>query len=375
MAATAMADDDLRPGSGVRRLARLLAFAWFVLIAGLLATAGGVALLGDPRAGEPVLTLDIKSPVPKPAQKKQGDVNLIGTGPQPTEPSQSGMPPDLIPDQITQTVRAGDALIADPALIENTSQGPLPRIADDGRRPLQAYAPAFNTGGRTPIAIVVSGLGISAKATAAAIIALPPGVTLSFAPYAGDVQRWVGEARKRGHEVLLEVPMEPFDFPDSDPGAHTLRATASEDANIERLTWSMTRFTGYAGVTNLLGGRFMANADALQPVMTFLSRRGLVFFDSGTASHSAAPDLARQLEAPFVESTATIDTIQTALEIDHRLSELENQARSQGGAAASGFLYPVTIERIARWAPGLPGRGFVLVPVSAIIAKPSQPAP
>ena len=81
-------------------------------------------------------------------------------------------------------------------------------------------------------------------------------MTLAFAPYADDVQRWVAKARELGHEVLLEVPMEPFDFPDSDPGPHTLRSGASEDANIRKLTWSLTRFTGYAGITNLLGGPF-----------------------------------------------------------------------------------------------------------------------
>ena len=127
---------------------------------------------------------------------------------------------------------------------------------------------------------------------------MPPAITLAFLPYTDDVQRWVGEARKRGHEVLLEVPMEPYDFPDSDPGPHTLRAGNGEDSNIDRLTWSLTRFTGYAGVTNLLGGRFMADANALEPVMTFLARRGLVFFDAGPAQRSAGPDGTRTAWPP-----------------------------------------------------------------------------
>ena len=36
-------------------------------------------------------------------------------------------------------------------------------------------------------------------------------------------------------------------------------------------------------------------------------------------------------------------------------------------AAGAGFLYPVTVERVANWANGLQGRGFVLVPASAIV--------
>jgi polysaccharide deacetylase 2 family uncharacterized protein YibQ len=234
---------------------------------------------------------------------------------------------------------------------------------------MQAYAPVYATNNRIPIAVVIGGLGISAKATAAALAELPPGVTLSFAPYSDDAQRWVGQARRLGHEVLLEVPMEPYDFPDSDPGAETLRANANEMANIQRLAWAMTRFTGYAGVTNLLGGRFMADPGSLSPVMAFLSRRGLLFFDNGSAPRSAAPDVAHGLSAPFVQSAVTLDNIQTAMEVDARLSELETRARSAGGASASGFVYPVTVEQVAQWAKGLSGRGFVLVPASALVSK------
>src|SRR5215831_11218626 len=114
---------------------------------------------------------------------------------------------------------------------------------------MRAYAaPAFENG-KPRIAIIVNGLGISAKATAAALAGLPPQVTLAFAPYATDVQYWGTLARRQGHEVLLEVPMEPFDFSDSDPGPHTLRAGIGEDSNTDRLVWALTRFTGYVGVT------------------------------------------------------------------------------------------------------------------------------
>jgi polysaccharide deacetylase 2 family uncharacterized protein YibQ len=277
------------------------------------------------------------------------------------------LPPPRVPVNITKPIYAGANLLADPGLIETTPDGPLPRIGDDGRSPMTAYAPPLPNVQGPRIAIVVTGLGVSAKATQAAIEKLPSAITLAFLPYADDVQRWVGEARKRGHEVLLEVPMEPYDFPDSDPGPHTLRAGNGEDSNIDRLTWSLTRFTGYAGVMNLLGGRFMADPNALEPVMTFLARRGLVFFDASSAGRSAAPDVARRTNAPFVQSAANVDAIQTGMEIDQRLSELEARARLNGSAAGTAFVYPVTIERLSAWAQGLSGRGFVLVPASAIV--------
>jgi polysaccharide deacetylase 2 family uncharacterized protein YibQ len=343
-----------------------LAFAYLAFFVLLLALGLSIAFFGDPHAGDPIVRMAMRRGEPAPAGTAQA-VQAPGIHPGAADVT---LPPPIMPQTVTEPVYAGHALLADPSLMENTPEGALPRIADDGTTPMRAYAAPVTAGGHPRIAIVIGGLGISAKATAEAIAGLPAGVTLAFAPYASDVQRWVGEARAHGHEVLLEVPMEPYDFPDSDPGPHTLRSGVSEDSNTTRLTWALTRFSGYTGITNLLGGRFLSDASALEPVMDYLTKRGLLFFDNGSATRSTAPDVAARVGAPFVQATVTIDTIQTAMEIDRRLAVLEAVARARGSAAGAGFLYPVTVARVAQWAQGLGGRGFVLVPASAIVSQP-----
>lgn len=342
--------------------ARALAYGYAGVLGAILLIIVLVTVFG--RAAPPVVSADLPPVL---------HAKLAHIGPQLFAKQDQPQPQHLSPlpvlPQITQTVYAGRALIADPALIENSASGPLPRIADDGRKPIDVYAPPVPAAKGPRIAIVIGGLGVSAKATTAALDQLPPNVTLAFPPYLPDVQHWVSEARARGHEVLMQVPMEPYDYPDSDPGPRTLRADESEEANIERLTWALTRFTGYVGVSNLLGGRLLGDRNAIEPVMNFVSRRGLMFFDSTSGSRSAAPDVAAQLKAPFVGSTATIDSTQSPADIDQRLSQLEDAARASGCAAGSGFVYPVTISRIHNWADGLAGRGFVLVAASAIVSQ------
>lgn len=348
---------DFAEGMSAPKGGRALAFAASFTVCLLAAGALAITLLGRPHG--PSITLDLPAGVlPKAAPSTvQATPSSIADG------------PAISP--VTKTAFAGKALLADPALVENNALGPLPRIAADGRKPMTAYAaPAPVAGQKFKIAIMVGGLGMSASATKAALDALPSGITLGFEPYAGNVSQWVAEARSRGHEVLLEIPMEPFDFPDSDPGPHTLRAGQEEVGNIQRLNWALSRFTSYAGVTNLLGQRFLSDTDALSPVVTSLNRRGLYFFDNGAASQSVLPTVASQLGMPAAQSGAALDTIQTALEIDHHLAELETQARANGSAVGSAFLYPVSIARIAAWARGLELRGFVLVPVSAIVTQP-----
>jgi len=361
---------------------RALALASYAVFAAFLLLIGSIAYFGRPSDGDPVARIALSPPAAPPMRKAAtarapaapiaNTTTADAASPTATPSPSTPLPPQIVPATVDKPVVAGRNLVADPALIEQTPQGPLPRIATDGRTPMTAYAPPVAASKAPRIAIVVSGLGISARQTAAAIQGLPAGVTLAFAPYEDDVARWVGEARRTGHEVLLEVPMEPYDFPDSDPGPHTLRAAVSEETNTERLVWSMTRFTGYAGVTNLLGGRLLADSDSLEPVMTYVARRGLLFFDSGPQGHSVAPDVAHRINAPYVQSTIALDTIQTGMEVDARLSQLEQLARTNGSAAATSAVYPITIDRIANWAKGLQGRGFVLVPASAIVAAPSK---
>jgi hypothetical protein len=381
MAASGTEGDD-SPKGGARHGARLLAYAYLAVFALLFAAAACITLFGDPHAGDPEVRLALHLTQPKairtvPSGRPVNAPPALPANSPPVQQAtalppaqQTSAPPATAP--VTPPIPVGNAraLVADPALIENTPQGPLPRIADNGTTPMRAYAAPVVSAGKQPrIAIVISGFGISSKAMQGALGQLPAGVTLAFLPYEADVQTWVTAARQKGHEVLLEVPMEPYDFPDSDPGQYTLRSSASEDTNTQKLVWAMTRFTGYAGVTNFLGGRFLSDSDALEPVLTYLTRRGLMFFDNGSANHSVAPDVAQHVGLPFAQATRVIDSIQAPMEIDSQLSQLENDARAKGSASGAGFLYPVTIERVSKWAQGLAGRGFVLVPISAIVSQ------
>jgi hypothetical protein len=262
-------------------------------------------------------------------------------------------------------------LVADPAALEDGAQGALPVIAHDGRTPMHIYARAFDGADKRPrIAIVVGGLGVSETATASALSRLPPEVTLAFTPFAPDAQSWADKARAAGHELLLDVPMEPFDFPESDPGPHTLLVTASSEENTKRLDWALARFTGYVGIGNLLGGRLLGEGVALDPVAAEIAKRGLLFFDDGANARSLLTTSARHAHAAIATGTLTIDSVQSPSAIDEKLAALEKDARDNGFAIGVGSPYPVTIARIAAWTADAASRGFVLAPISALAAIP-----
>ena len=251
----------------------------------------------------------------------------------------------------------------DPRLVEQTAYGALPRRAEDGSRPAKVYARPAEKGAQPRIAILVTGLGIADGLTAEAVEKLPSDVTLAFGPYGDRLEKAAASARQHGHEVLLQVPMEPFDYPDNDPGPHTLTAGATTRDNLDRLRWAMGRFTGYVGVVNGMGARLAGDAAAMRPILAEIGERGLLFLDDGTLNGSAAA--AANADTPVARADAVLDAALAPDAFERELKRLEETARARGFALGTASLRSLAVDGIARWAQTLEGRGFRLVPVSA----------
>ena len=109
----------------------------------------------------------------------------------------------------------------------------------------------------------------------------------------------------------MQIPLEPFDYPDNDPGPHTLLTSLPPNENVKRLKWLLARFTGYMGITNAMGAKFTAAKDALRPILKELKSRGLVYIDDGASPRSNAKDLSEELKLGFISSHVVIDSEQT----------------------------------------------------------------
>jgi polysaccharide deacetylase 2 family uncharacterized protein YibQ len=261
----------------------------------------------------------------------------------------------------------------DQKLLETTRHGAIPQIGPDGTRPSAQYARPLqlppNKKDSPRIAIVIGGLGISASGTADAFTKLPGPVTFAISPYGIDLDKLAEHARAENHEVLLQVPMEPFDYPDNDPGPQTLLTSLTPDQNVDRLHWLMSRFQGYVGITNYMGARFNASEPALAPVLHETAKRGLIYADDGSSPRSVAGQIAGSHNLPFAKTDLVLDAVPTPIEIDRALTRLEMMARDNGAAVGLATAQPATVARISEWAKKVEGRGFVLVPITMVAIK------
>ncbi len=264
--------------------------------------------------------------------------------------------------------------VTDPALTEKGSTGPLPKVADDGSRPWQTYARPFDGRDDRPrVAVIVTDLGLGAKATRTAIAALPGAMTLAFSPYAADIDGWARQARERGHEILLALPMESGAFPYRDPGPAALLASLPPEDNVGRLRGVLGRTSGYVGVISASETPLEADADGIRPILEEIRQRGLMYVDGHRLEVDVVATIAAELGLPQVVVNLVIDEEPTGAAIDLALARLETIASERAVAVGLARPYPVSIKRLAAWAGEVERRNLVLAPVSAAAGRQLGP--
>lgn len=324
----------LRP---VRRGPSRLLIAWLALLA--VVTAGATYVILTERDAAPSfgssasVTLDLPAPADDSAMTNAADSD--------SEP-------------------AGASEAPEPETAASTASLEAP--------PWRRYAAAFQAGDGAPrIAVVLTGLGLSSALTETVIADLPAEVTLSFTPYAPDLPRWIDRARRDGHEVMLDLPMEPTGFPDRDPGPRALLTHLDDAENRQRLAWVLARAEGYVGLAAAMGSRFAASEARLRPILEEVKARGLMYLDNGASADSVAGEVADSLGLPHaVNDRALDDSPLSPLAIDARLAQIERVAARQGASVVMSDAHPATLARLRDWLATAESRGFALVPVTAV---------
>lgn len=254
-------------------------------------------------------------------------------------------------------------------VMESAEIGMLPKISTSGSKPSDVYAKSVPMGilhSEAPkIIIILGGMGLNERLTSQAVKDLPSEVTFAYAPYGNNLQAQVDRARASGHEVLLQLPLEPVGYPANNPGPKTLLADAAPAENLDSLLWHMSRFAGYTGVINYMGGRYLSSASAIKPMLSELRKRGVLFFEDGSLALSATEDVAKAIHASVRRSQTVIDANPDPQAITAALNLLEEEANKNGVAIGTGSGLDITIKTLSDWSKAASDRGVIFMPASA----------
>lgn len=365
-----------------------LKMAWLVLIGAMIALVIAAILAPAPRSADTGVTFDLpESPdryaqgngdeasdgadigLRRSAQPSADDEALpkVVFAPQPDEQE----PADDGEVVITISGSGGDGRSAvassnaippkplDDALTAQTPSGRRPAIGADGRTPFSAYRRLEPVGTSRGVAVIVSGLGLDTALTDAAI-ALPPAISLAFAPYGKDLPTQIERARLAGHEVMIELPMGTPGVAPAALGPAGLLSERSPAANDKRTEWLLTRAPAYPMVTNYLGTGFARDEAALARLMRTISRTGVAYIDDTGQAESAA----RFAGVPY-GAVATLIEPDTD-DVTSRLNALAKRAASGEVSLAKVYAKGDAMDDIAAWARALPV-DTALVPASTAV--------
>ena len=370
--------NQIKPRSKSRRLVWILYSAILVIFFGGAGIIFGWVLVNAEKTIEkriamtPAVTVEVLADdetAPKNSSKEQSQAKdqRIEDGSDKTIMEKFEKPKDTSGDR--------DALVGIifPHITEETEDGPLPIIAADGRQPWLEYSRGFKRADRKPrIALIVTNLGLSATYTKAALKLLPEDITLSFSHVAPRLKSWIREARQKGHEVLMDIPMEPLGFPKNDPGRATLLTSSNEVENLNRLEHVMKKAGGYVGLLGTLGTKFMLHSETFLPILKTIKQRGLIYVDSRSTSRSLGPELASSIQLPRAFNNIFIDKEPSNQKIKGKLDELEKIALKKRFAVGIAQPFPLTIEILSQWAEKLKAKQISLAPITAVVDKQSQ---
>lgn len=219
------------------------------------------------------------------------------------------------------------------------------------------------------ICIVVTGLGVDPALTQEAFDVLPPSINFAFSSYSPHYSQWFKKAEHYGHESLLEVPMEPIDYPNSDPGPETLLTALPPQENLRRLNVHLQKSAHYQGVINTMGGRFLALEEVLFLPLRRIKEKALIFVDTEENHLSKSRKVSQKLNAPFLQSSVNINPLVYEENVEESFERAKSTVENSTVTVLTIRATPKTIKALDQWVENLKDReDLILLPLTQTFA-------
>jgi len=245
-------------------------------------------------------------------------------------------------------------------------RGGLPtHVVDITTRSPAPSAPVSAQGGPARLAIILDDLG-NDRSVAQAIFAMPYPLTISVLPNHPHSVDIAQEARRRGFQVMLHLPMEAMG--NERPEARELRPGMSA-GDVSTLVDELLRAVpDVAGVNNHQGSQSTADAGLMDELMPVLREHNLFYVDSRTTAATVAYDTAQRFgvpsgfrNVPFLDDVAEVGPVRKQLQLALR------DARKKGDAIAIGHPHSATLQALRDVLPEAKQQGVRLVFASEVV--------
>ncbi|HEV2057661.1 MAG TPA: divergent polysaccharide deacetylase family protein [Methylomirabilota bacterium] len=189
-------------------------------------------------------------------------------------------------------------------------------------------------------------------------VAILPGLPLS---------EWTArEAAQAGMEVILDLPMEPYRFPEVDPGPGALLMAMGPQELQAQVGAHLASVPGAVGVTNHMGSRMTEDRTRMRTVLEVLAGRRLFLVDGLASNLSVAYDEAKALGLRAGRRQIVVDHAAGEAGDRVRWDEVAWWAERRGEVIVIAHGHPLTARLLREYVSRWEARGIRLVPVSQL---------
>jgi len=192
-------------------------------------------------------------------------------------------------------------------------------------------------------------------------------VTLAVLPALPLAPAIAREASRSGMEVLLALPMEPYRYPELDPGPGALMMSMPQDDLRRLVVRHLEALPGVVGVINHMGSRLTEDRERMRAVLGVLAARRLFLVDAYASNLSVAYDEAKAIGVRVARRQIRIESARGENAERASWNEVGEWAESHGEAIVLAHGDPLTARLLREYIPRWEARGLRLVPVSDLV--------
>ena len=216
------------------------------------------------------------------------------------------------------------------------------------------------------VAIIIDDLGYD-KYLSEEFLKIDAPLTFSIFPLCTYSKSIAEKAHAMGRDIMLHLPMEPYKYPEKDPGNGTLLLHMGNEEIIRILDADIRSVPFIKGVNNHMGSRFTESEEKMRVVLKELKERDLFFLDSKTSEKSVGYSIAKNMGLKAAGRNIFLDNSPDVEYIKAQIYKLARLSTKKGSAIAIGHPHPSTIEALKQTIPDLKAKGIEIVPISELV--------
>lgn len=190
---------------------------------------------------------------------------------------------------------------------------------------------------RKELAIVIDDFGNNMKGTEE-MLNLPVPITVAIMPFLSTSKEDAIRAHKKGHEVIVHLPLEPKKGKKSWLGPGAITTDLSDEEIRKRVKDAIESIPYAVGMNHHMGSKATEDKRVMRIILEECRNHSLYYLDSKTTSKSVIKDLAEELNVPYLENGLFFDHIYTSQYITKQASRLAKKLDTEQKFIAIGHV-------------------------------------